>query len=162
MRCRKAETWLLRSVDGRLDDARRADLEAHLASCPACARAAAEYREMFGLLRDRPVEGPLPRFWERLRPGLAEEKKSLSLVLWERWCLRAIPAFLVLAIVFGAGLVLLVPPVQTPLTQTELLLRDQNPVTEAGALFAGGRGEARQMELLFAASDDIELPRRMP
>jgi len=162
MRCRKAEKWLLRSVDGRLDAARRRDLEAHLASCPACARAAAEYREMFGLLRSRPSVEPLPRFWERLRPGLAEERKSFALLLWERWCLRAVPAFLGLAVVLGAGLVLLAPPAQSPLTQTELLLRDQNPVAEAGTLFAGGRGEARQMELLFAASDDIEAPRRMP
>lgn len=163
MRCRKAEKWLLRSVDGRLDASRGRDLEAHLAACPACARAAAEYREMSGLLRVRTMEEPLPRFWERLQPGLAEEKKSFALVLLERWCLRAIPAFLGLAVAVGIGLVLLVPPVQAPaLTQAELLFRDQNPVTEAGTLFAGGRGESRQMELLFAASDELELRRRMP
>lgn len=163
MRCRKAEKWLLRSVDGRLDASRGSDLEAHLAACPACAREAAEYREMSGLLRARTTEEPLPRFWERLQPGLAEEKKSFSLVILERWCLRAIPAFLGLAVAVGIGLVLLAPPVQAPaLTQAELLFRDQNPVTEAGTLFAGGRGESRQMELLFAAADEHEIRRRMP
>lgn len=162
MRCRKAEKWFLRSVDGRLDAARGRELEAHLASCPACARAAAEYREMFGLLRNRASEEPLPRFWERLRPGLAEEKKSFPLMIWERWCLRAIPAFLGLAVALGAGLVLFAPPVRTQLTQSELLFRDQNPVTEAGTLFAEGRGESRPMELLFAATDERELPRRTP
>ena len=162
MRCRKAEKWLLRSVDGRLDAARGRELEAHLASCPACARAAAEYREMFGLLRNRVSEEPLPRFWERLRPGLAEEKKSFPLIIWERWCLRAIPAFLGLAVAFGAGLVLFAPPARTQLTQAELLFRDQNPVIEASTLFAEGRGESRPMELLFAATDELELPRRTP
>jgi anti-sigma factor RsiW len=162
MRCRKAEKWLLRSVDGRLDTARGRELATHLASCPACARAAAEYREMFGLLRNRVSEEPLPRFWERLRPGLAEEKKSFPLVIWERWCLRAIPAFVGLAVAFGAGLVLFAPPVRPQLTRSELLFRDQNPVIEAGTLFAEGRGESRPMELLFAATDERELPRRMP
>jgi anti-sigma factor RsiW len=162
MRCRKAEKWLVRSVDGRLDDACRGELDAHLASCPACAGAAAEYREMFGLLRNRASEEPLPRFWERLRPALADENKSLPLILWERWCLRAIPAFLGLAVIVGAGLVLLAPSAPTRMTQTELLFRNQNPVSEAGTLFAAGRGEARHMELLFAATDNGELRRRMP
>jgi anti-sigma factor RsiW len=162
MRCRKAEKWLLRSIDGRLDDTLRRELEAHIASCPACARAAAEYRDMFGLLRNRVSEEPLPRFWERLQPGLAEERRSFPLVIWERWCLRAIPAFVGLAVVLGAGLVLFAPPARTQLTQTELLFRDQNPVTEAGTLFAEGRGESRHMELLFAATDERELPRRTP
>ncbi|HEX2694857.1 MAG TPA: zf-HC2 domain-containing protein, partial [Acidobacteriota bacterium] len=159
---RKTERWILRSVDGRLDAARGRELEEHLASCPACARAAAEYREMFGLLRNRASEEPLPRFWERLQPGLAGEKRSFSLVIWERWCLRAIPAFLGLAAVLGAGLVLFAPPARTPLTQAELLFRDQNPVTEAGSIFEEGRGESRHMELLFAATDERELRRRTP
>jgi anti-sigma factor RsiW len=162
MRCRKVEKWLLRSVDGRLDAARGRELEEHLASCPVCAQAAAEYREMFGLLRNRASEEPLPRFWQRLQPGLAEEKRSFALVIWERWCLRAIPAFLGLALALGVGLVLFAPPVRPQLTQAELLFRDQNPVTEAGTLFAEGRGESRPMELLFAATDERELPRRMP
>jgi len=162
MRCRKAEKWLLRSVDRRLDDARRRELDTHLVSCPSCARAAAEYREMFGLLRKRTSEEPLPRFWERLRPGLAEEKRSFPLIVWERWCLRAIPAFLGFAVVVGAALVLLSPPAPTQMTQAELLFRDQNPVTEAGTLFAAGRGESRHMEMLFAATDEGELQRRMP
>ncbi len=162
MRCRKAEKGLLWSVDGRLDDARRRELETHLASCPACARAAAEYREMFGLLRTRTSEEPLPRFWERLRPGLAEEKRSFPLILWERWCLRAVPAFLGLAVAVGAALVLLAPPAPARMTQAELLFRDQNPVSEAGNLFAAGRGESRHMEMLFAAADEGEVQRRMP
>ena len=162
MRCRKAERWLLRSVDGRLDAARGRELEEHLASCPACARAAAEYREMFGLLKNRSSEEPLPRFWERLQPGLAEEKRSFPLVIWERWCLRAIPAFLGIALVLGAGLVLFAPTAETRMTQAELLFRDQNPVSEAGTLFAEGRGESRHMELLFAGADERELPRRTP
>lgn len=162
MRCRKAERWLLRSVDGRLDAARGRELEEHLASCPACARAAAEYREMFGLLKNRASEEPLPRFWERLQPGLAEEKRTFPLVIWERWCLRAIPAFLGIALVLGAGLVLFAPTAETRMTQAELLFRDQNPVSEAGTLFAEGRGESRHMELLFAATDERELPRRTP
>jgi hypothetical protein len=117
---------------------------------------------MFGLLQNRASEEPLPRFWERLQPGLAEERSSFALVIWERWCLRAIPAFLGLAIVLGASLVLFAPPAETQLTQAELLFRDQNPVSEAGTLFAKGRGESRHMELLFAATDERELPRRTP
>jgi len=161
MRCRKAEKWLLRSVDGRLDEARTRELDSHLASCPACGRAAAEYREMLGLLRTPASEEPLPRFWERLRPGLAEEKKAFPLLAVERWCLRAIPAFLVVAAVIGAGLLVLAPR-EVPLTQAELLLRDQNPVPEAGTFFEKGPGESRQMELLFAAVEERGPERRFP
>lgn len=162
MRCRKAERWLLRSVDGRLEDARARALEAHLAACPSCSRAAAEYREMLGLLRSPAAEEPLPRFWERLRPALKEEQKALPLLLWERWCLRAVPAFLVMAAVIGAGLLVLAPPATAPLTRTELLLTDQNPVAEAGSLFDQARGESRHMELLFAAVDERASQRRFP
>jgi anti-sigma factor RsiW len=162
MRCRKAERWLLLSVDGRLDDSRGKELEAHLRACPACARAFSEYREMFGLLRSAPAEEPRPLFWERLQPRMAAEKSSATLLLWERWCLRAIPAFLGLAMVIGTALILLAPPAGEPMAASELLLRDQNPVTEASTIFEQGRGEARHMELLFAAAGETELQRKMP
>ena len=57
---------------------------------------------MLALLRDGKDAAPLPRFWERLEPRLREEREVVPLLFWERWNLRAIPAFLAM-VVRGRG-----------------------------------------------------------
>jgi predicted anti-sigma-YlaC factor YlaD len=153
MKCKTAEKWVLRSLDGRQDERSRDLVEEHLASCASCRRAAAEYGAMVALLREGRGEAPLPRFWERLEPRLREERKVVPLVLWERWCLRAIPVFLTLVAV-AAGLFLFTPQAGEMSQSEVLLLENANPFTEARTLFEQRHSDDRNMMLIFASLDD--------
>jgi hypothetical protein len=160
MNCRKAEKWLLRSVDVRLDR-RAADLLAgHLEVCPFCRKAEREYRRMFDLLRDGRDATPLPRFWERLEPRLREETELVPLLFWERWSLRAIPVFLALVALVGGFLFF--APQDAELSQSAtLLLENRDPLSETRALFEADKAETRTMMLMFASLDE-KSPLRRP
>lgn len=159
MNCRKAETLLLRSVDGRLDESGRGLLARHLEGCPACRKAEQEYRTMFGLLRDGRDAGPLPRFWERLEPRLREETELVPLLFWERWSLRAIPLFLALVVLLG-GFLLFAPQAGEMSQSATLLLEDRDPLSETTALFQADKPETRTMMLMFASLDEKSTLRR--
>ena len=160
MNCRKAEELLLRSIDGRLDG-REGDLLAkHLEGCPACRKAEAQYRSLFGLLREGRDVAPLPRFWERLEPRLREETELVPLLFWERWSLRAIPLFLALVILAG-GFLFFTPQARETSQSAALLLEDRDPLSETQALFDTDKAETRTMMLMFASLDD-KTPLRRP
>ena len=160
MNCRQAEKLLLRSIDGRLDGRERDLLGKHLAACPACRKAEAQYRSMFGLLRDGRDVAPLPRFWERLAPRLREETELVPLLFWERWSLRAIPLFLALVILAG-GFLLFTPQAREMSQSAALLLENRDPLSETQALFDTDKAETRTMMLMFASLDD-KSPLRRP
>jgi len=153
MKCKKAEKWILRSLDGRLDERSREDLEEHLGVCPSCRKAAAEYRSMLALLREGREETPLPRFWERLEPRLKEEQKVVPLVLWERLALHAIPVFAAL-VVLAAGLFIFTPQTREVSQSEALLMENTNPFSETRRLFEEKRPEDKSMMLIFASLDD--------
>lgn len=160
MNCRKAETWLLRSVDGRLDERARGLLAKHLEACPACRKTEREYRIMFSALRGGHDAAPLPRFWERLEPRLREETGLVPLLFWERWNLRAIPVFLALVALLGGFLVF--APKSAELSQSAaLLLENRDPLSETTALFNADKPETRTMMLMFASLDE-KTPLRSP
>jgi len=158
--CRKAEKLLLRSIDGRLDGRERDLLGKHLEACPACRKAEAQYRSMFGLLRDGRDVAPLPRFWERLQPRLREETELVPLLFWERWSLRAIPLFLALVFLAG-GFLFFTPQARETSQSAALLLEDRDPLSETQALFDTDKAETRTMMLMFASLDD-KTPLRRP
>jgi predicted anti-sigma-YlaC factor YlaD len=160
MNCSKAETLLLRSVDGRLDERGQGLLARHLEVCPACRKAEKEYRAMFSLLKDGRDSAPLPRFWERLEPRLREETELVPLLFWERWSLRAIPVFLTLVILLG-GFLFFAPRAREMSQSTTLLLEDRDPLSETRALFEADNPETRTMMLMFASLDD-KTPLRRP
>lgn len=162
MNCRKAEKWLLSSVDGRLDERSLGLLAKHLEACPACRKAEKEYRIMFGALRDGRGAAPLPRFWERLEPRLREETELVPLLFWERWNLRAIPVFLALVALLGGFL--LFAPRSAELSQSAaLLLENRDPLSETRALLNADKPEAQTMMLMFASLDrDSSLRRPTP
>jgi anti-sigma factor RsiW len=160
MNCKTAEKRILRSLDGRLEERSAGLLGKHLEACPSCRKAEAEYRSMLALLRDGKDAAPLPRFWERLQPRLREEREVVPFLFWERWNLRAIPAFL--AIVFVAGAALVLTPRAGELTASEaLLLENANPITAVEQLFGEEKSDQRSMMLLFASLDD-KTPVRRP
>ncbi|MEN6311451.1 MAG: zf-HC2 domain-containing protein [Acidobacteriota bacterium] len=153
MRCKKAETMILRSLDGRLDARAAGELEEHLRTCASCRKAEAEYRTMMSLLKTGKEEAPLPRFWERLEPRLKEEQKVVPLVLWERWALHAVPVF-VAVVVLAAGLFVFTPQTRE-LSQSEaLLMENTNPFSETRRLFEANRPEDKSMMLIFASLDE--------
>ncbi len=160
MNCRKAEKRLLRSLDGRLAGPEAEALGKHLETCPACRRAATEYRSMLALLRDRSEAEPMPRFWERLEPRLREEKEIMPLLVWERWSLRAIPAFLALVGIIG-GFLFFTPPAAEMSPSAALLLQNQDPLSDTHALFEADRSETRTLMLMFASLDE-KTPLRRP
>ncbi len=160
MNCRKAETLVLRSLDGRLDGRGEDRLAAHLASCPACRKVEAEYRSMLRLLKDGQDARPLPRFWERLEPRLREEKDLVPLLFWERWSLKAIPVFLALVILLG-GVLFFAPRAREMNQSAALLLENRDPMSEITALFEADKPETRTMMLMFASLDD-KSPLRRP
>ena len=160
MNCKTAEKRILRSFDGRLDERSAGRLGKHLEACPSCRKTETEYRSMLALLRDGKDAAPLPRFWERLQPRLREEREVVPFLFWERWNLRAIPAFL--AIVFVAGAALVLTPRAGELTASEaLLLENANPITAVEQLFGEEKSDQRSMMLLFASLDD-KTPVRRP
>ena len=160
MNCKKAEKLVLRSLDGRLDGRSEGLLREHLEACPSCRKAKTEYGSMLALLRDGWEAAPLPHFWERLQPRLREEREIAPFLFWERWNLRAIPAFL--AIVFVAGAALFFTPPAGELTASQALLLDNtNPITVAEQIFNVEKPDERNMMLLFAALDD-KVPVRRP
>ncbi len=159
MKCKTVETWILRSLDGRLDERSQGLLAEHVKDCPSCRKLDADYRSMMGLLREGKETAPLPGFWARLEPRLREERKAVPLILWERWCLRAIPVFLILAVLTATLLV--VTPQAKEMSQSEaLLLENANPISETRALFEEQRPEARNMMLIFASLDAKPAVRR--
>lgn len=160
MNCRKAEKLLLMSIDGRLDGRERDLLGKHLEACPACRKVEAQYRSMFGLLRDGQDVAPLPRFWERLEPRLREETELVPLLFWERWSLRAIPLFLALVVLAG-GFLFFTPQAREMSQSAALLLEDRDPLSETQALFDTDKAETRTMMLMFASLDD-KTPLRRP
>jgi len=159
MNCKKTEKRILRSLDGRLDGRSAGLLRKHLEACPSCRKAETEYRSMLALLRDGKDAAPLPRFWERLEPRLREGREIAPFLFWEKWNLRAIPAFL--AIVAVAGAALIFTPQASELTASEaLLLENRSPLTETQAIFDAEKPETRNMMLIFASLEEKTSARR--
>jgi predicted anti-sigma-YlaC factor YlaD len=159
MNCRKAEKWLLKSLDERLDGRDSEALGKHLASCPACRKASTEYRTMLSLLRDEREAAPMPGFWDRLAPRLREETEIIPLLFWERWSLRAIPVFLLLVVLIG-GFLWLQPQAGELNQSAALLLENRDPLSDTHALFDAGKPETRSMMLMFASLEEKTSARR--
>lgn len=159
MRCHKAERWMSLALDGRLDARSKGRLDDHLKACPSCRRAQAEYRSVTALLRNGAEAVPRPGFWSRLEPRLREEREIAPLLVYERWCLRAVPVFLAL-VALAAGLLFLTPR-SDELTRSEaLLLQNVNPLTETRTLFEEEKPENRNMMLIFASAEGAAPARR--
>jgi anti-sigma factor RsiW len=159
MNCKTAEKWILKSLDGRLDERSRGLLEEHLRACPFCRQAEAEYRSVLALLRPEKKEAPLPRFWERLEPRLKEEQKVVPLVLWERWALHVLPVFVAL-VALAAGLFIFTPQTREVSQSEAVLIENTNPFSETRGLFEAKRPEDKSMMLIFASLDEKPAVRR--
>jgi predicted anti-sigma-YlaC factor YlaD len=161
MDCKRAERFLLRSLDGRLDQEDGAALKAHLGKCPFCRKKDEEFRMILGLLRPGAVPEPPPYFKERLLAKLKERERTAPAFLWVKWAHRAVALSLAAFLVFGAGILLFQPQEPRELSQTErFLLQDENPLGEAASILDQKKSEDRNMMLIFASVGDSDVSRR--
>ncbi len=102
--CEAAERLIARYVDGGLGDADRLALDAHTASCAACATAVRAQREVAGVLRGRRQDAPVDLV-SRVSVQLDAEAGVFGLANWRAWTLGLAPvaAALMLAAYLGVG-----------------------------------------------------------
>jgi predicted anti-sigma-YlaC factor YlaD len=161
MDCKKAERFLLLSLDGKLAPEEETLLQGHLESCPSCRRKGEEYRMILRLVRPQTVPEPLPYFRERLLARLKEKEKTAPALLWVKWAHGAVAFSLAAFLLFGAGILLFQPQEPRVLSQTErFLLQDENPLGEAASILNQEKAEDRNMMLIFASVGDRDVSRR--
>jgi predicted anti-sigma-YlaC factor YlaD len=155
MKCKKAETFLSKSLDGRLMDIEAEAMEEHIQSCSSCKKKRDEYvfiAETLGK-EDFPEVGPY--FWESLQPQLKEGKKYTFWSEWRIWSLRAVPISIIAVVTLALGLALFFPQPTDELSQTgDLLLRSTPPLPETVTLLEAETGENQSMQLIFMAMDE--------
>ena len=111
------EEDFIQYLDGRLNEAARAELDRHLAACADCRGRVDELRGVMGVLGEWQAAGPSPRFDAALRARLAEEPASAP--PWFAWR-PAYAAGLAAAAVLVLGVYLwppTAPDVPAPVTQ---------------------------------------------
>jgi len=161
MDCKKAERFLLLSLDGRLDPGKLAALKSHLEQCSSCRKKGAEYRMILDLVRPQSVPEPLPRFKERLIARLKEKEQAGPALFWVRWAHWAVALSLAAVILFGAGIILFRPEEPRELSRTErFLLQDENPLGDAASILSQKKAEDRNLMLIFASFEDTDISRR--
>ncbi len=82
MNCERMETRLIAYLDGRVNDAERSEVESHLAACRPCRTRAEEFRLLWGVLEEVPMQEPSPGFDAGLRARIAAEPPRPSLWAW--------------------------------------------------------------------------------
>ncbi len=161
MRCKKAERWILYSMDHPVPGEQQRRLTEHLHSCRECRALQREYLSLRQTLQSETFPPPLPYFWERLRPRLQEKRVPALMLLWKQWGLRAIPISLtVILILVLAGTFLSNPPSEQ-LSDSGILLRNQNPFADT-LLLADDEVENPNMVLIFSALDNSNVRRQFP
>lgn len=128
IRCDQVRERLLSHHEGELEAEERGRVEAHLATCAACAREARLLREALGRAQALPVPEPPTGFWEEFGAGVRQRiavGPPPRLSLWERvaaWVgglfrLRGAPA---LAAAPALGLLLAIGLLRTQQTSRDL------------------------------------------
>src|ERR1700719_1618215 len=78
MSCGRMEKHMMPYVDGRLKVSEQREVEAHLATCPACRVRVNEFRAVSGLLDELPQIEPSGAFDARVRARVAAEPVKQS------------------------------------------------------------------------------------
>ena len=158
MKCKDVEKRLLRSFDGELEGATKAELDGHLKACPGCRKKQIEYGVLLKNLKIEDAE-PLPYFWQRLEAKLRERERVEPWTIWAKWSRRAVPLALAVILLFIGGLAHFAPG-EEDLSQSEaLLLRNDNPLAETKTFFEETRLENKNMMIIFAADEKVPVRR---
>jgi anti-sigma factor RsiW len=81
MKCEDVSKELIAYLDRRANSAERMEVEDHLASCAACRVRAEEFRKVWNVLDEMPIEEPSLGFDARIRQRIADEPRPG----WFRW-----------------------------------------------------------------------------
>jgi anti-sigma factor RsiW len=81
MKCEEVSNELIAYLDRRANSAERREVEEHLLACENCRTRAEEFRKLWGVLEEVPVEEPSFGFDARLRQKIAAEPKPR----WFQW-----------------------------------------------------------------------------
>ena len=81
MKCEDVSKELIAYLDRRSNSAERSQVEAHLTSCAACRMRAEEFRKVWNVLDEMPIQEPSLGFEARLRQRIADEPRPG----WFRW-----------------------------------------------------------------------------
>lgn len=160
MRCKKAEKYILRSFDDRLSREEKDRLNTHLKKCPLCQERCREYQSMLQTLRSDDFPEPKPYFWERLQPRLKKEIRCGPWPLWKLWGIRTLPVSLLLIAALTVTALFFLPAQQEELSQSGILLRNQNPFEESLPLLAEEGIENPNMMMIFTSLSETSSSRR--
>ncbi|MFQ6038984.1 MAG: anti-sigma factor family protein [Candidatus Aminicenantales bacterium] len=161
MNCKKAERFLLRSWDGKLQDREVEALRAHLDACPSCRMMEKEYAEIMTLLRKGTFPELKPYFWERLRPKIREKKASIRWTVWKQWSLKAIPLSLLIVLVLAGGFSVFLSQPEQELTPTEaLLLQNSTSLPESLRILEEEGEQNKSIQIIFMAMEEKKDARR--
>ena len=105
MSCGRMENKILAYIDGRLKASEHAEMEKHLAACPACSLRVNEFRAVGDLLGELPMIEPSAAFDVRVRALVAAEPVKQSWWAWLKPSARPVfaAALLVVAVVWLGG-----------------------------------------------------------
>jgi anti-sigma factor RsiW len=81
MKCEEVSRELIAYLDRRANSAERLEVEDHLVSCAACRARAEEFRKVWNVLDEMPMQEPSLGFDARLRQRMADEPR----LGWFRW-----------------------------------------------------------------------------
>lgn len=81
MKCGEVSNALIAYLDRRSNSAERREVEEHLVACESCRARATEFRKLWSVLDELPVEEPSFGFDARLRQRIAAEPKPR----WFQW-----------------------------------------------------------------------------
>jgi predicted anti-sigma-YlaC factor YlaD len=81
MKCEDVSKELIAYLDRRANSAERMEVEDHLARCAACRVRAEEFRKVWNVLDEMPIEQPSLGFDARIRQRIADEPRPG----WFRW-----------------------------------------------------------------------------
>ncbi len=155
MKCKRAETFLSRSLDGLLAGEEKTALEKHLEGCSSCKKKRDEYVFIAETLGKKDFPEINPYFWERLQPRLKERKKYTFWSEWKQWSLRAVQFSIIAVFALALGLALFLPQPTDALSQTgDLLLGNNPPLPETVTLLDAETGENKSMQLIFMAMEE--------
>ena len=155
MKCKKAELFLSKSLDGLLTNAEKDALEEHLGGCSCCKNKREEYAFIVETLGKEDFPEVNPYFWERLQPRIKENRKYAILSELKQWSLRAVPVSIIAVVMLVLGLALFLPQPADELSQTgDLLLLNNPPLSETVTLLEAESGENQSMQLIFMAMEE--------
>jgi anti-sigma factor RsiW len=81
MKCEDLSRELIAYLDRRANSAERMEVEDHLANCAACRTRAEEFRKVWNVLDEMPIQEPSLGFDARIRQRIADEPRAG----WFRW-----------------------------------------------------------------------------